>query len=113
MSGTSGGAIRLTVAGEIDIATVADLISALNSAVITEGATMIVADFGDVTFCDSSGMAALDNAYHEAQLRGLGFQLVNVQRGLRRLLELTGILDHLTRGADDRRPAGRLGDSGR
>jgi anti-anti-sigma factor len=60
------GVAHLSVAGEIDIATVDVLAEALREALTRAGTIRVVVDFASVTFCDSSGLAALDNAYAHA-----------------------------------------------
>jgi anti-sigma B factor antagonist len=91
------GLVLIAVAGEIDMATVDDLSEAMHSAVLQEGTTDVVLDFANVTFCDSSGFAALDAAYAEGSRRGTALRLINVQPQIRRLLEIVGMLDTLTR----------------
>ncbi|MEV4639885.1 STAS domain-containing protein [Actinoplanes sp. NPDC049548] len=91
-----GSAVRLTVTGEIDMATVGALETALRDAFAVPDATGVVADFAGVTFCDSSGVAALDRAYAEGVARGITFCLTGVSGTVRRVLEITGMLDALT-----------------
>jgi anti-sigma B factor antagonist len=91
-----GPAVHVRVAGEIDLITVDRLEQALQE-VVTEQHPSIVVDFTDVTFCDSSGLAVLDRAYAAAVARGGRFRVVNVRPVIRRILELTGLLDTLTR----------------
>ncbi|MCY1144223.1 STAS domain-containing protein [Actinoplanes sp. Pm04-4] len=93
----SDGSVHLSVVGEIDIATVEDFEEALARAIAIDGAPRVVVDFSEVTFCDSSGLAALDRCCEQASHRGLQLRLVRPQRGVRRLLELTGLLEALTR----------------
>jgi anti-anti-sigma factor len=92
----AGGTVRVFVAGEIDMATADDLQRAMITAVEDGSVTEVVVDFADVTFCDSSGIAALDRAYAEAARRGVGFRLEDVQDPVRRVLEITGMLEALT-----------------
>ncbi|MGK5684105.1 STAS domain-containing protein [Actinoplanes sp. URMC 104] len=93
---TSDGTIHLSVAGEIDLATIEEFEEALARAVAVDGTPRILVDFGDVGFCDSSGVAALDRAYHEAAVRGVALRVIRLQEGVHRLLEVTGLLDSLT-----------------
>lgn len=88
--------VRLSVAGEIEMATVGDVERGLADALTTPGITKVIVDFADVTFCDSSGIAALDRAYAMATRREICLRLENVRRNVRRVLELTGLLDALT-----------------
>jgi anti-anti-sigma factor len=50
----------------------------------------------DVTFCDSSGIAAFDRNYFLASQTGVAFRLINVRPIVSRVLEITGMLDALT-----------------
>ncbi|MEU4245671.1 STAS domain-containing protein [Actinoplanes sp. NPDC026619] len=92
---TSDGVFRLLVAGEIDMATADDLEAALTQAITAAGTTTVIADLAQLTFCDSSGIAAFDKAYRQATDRGVTFQVRNLQTGVRRVLEITGVLDRL------------------
>ncbi|MEV6601496.1 STAS domain-containing protein [Actinoplanes sp. NPDC051346] len=87
--------VRLAVTGEIDMATVDELARALHEAMTRPGVTEVVADLAAVTFCDSSGIAAFDRAYAEGQHRGIVFRISDPQPAVRRVLELTGMLDTL------------------
>lgn len=96
----AGGVGRLSVAGEIDMDTVGELDATMSEVMTRSDVTKLVVDFAEVTFCDSSGIAALDRAYAAAAERGIGFQLVNLQPIVRRALEITGVLEGLTRSDD-------------
>jgi len=84
---TGDGMFRLLVTGEIDMATVGDLEAALTQAITADATTAVVADLAQLTFCDSSGIAALDRAYHQASQRGVAFRVRNLQPPARRVLE--------------------------
>jgi anti-anti-sigma factor len=91
-----GGIIELAVAGEIDMATIGQVDSALTTALARDGAAGIVVNLAGVTFLDSSGLSALDRAYATAAGRGIPLRVTNLQRGVRRVLELSGMLGLLT-----------------
>lgn len=93
------GVVGLRVAGEIDMATVEDLIAAMTAAINMCTAGTLIVDLANVTFCDSSGIAAFDNAFFLAGWRGVRFRLVNPQPAVRRVLEITGVLDRLTQAS--------------
>jgi anti-anti-sigma factor len=78
------------------MATVDQLSREMRSAFIHDDITGVILDFADVTFCDSSGFAALDWAYAEGARRDTVFRLINVQSQVRRLLEILDMLDLLT-----------------
>jgi len=90
------GVLTITVAGEIDMATVDHLTDALREAVTRSDATAITVDFADVTFCDSSGIAALDEAYGAATARSIRLRVINIRPAVRLVLEITGIFSGLT-----------------
>ena len=92
---TSGGAAAITVTGELDMVTAGELRNAV-TAVLDGGARQIGIDVAAVTFCDSSGLAALDSAYGEATRRGSPLRLTAVHPNMRRVLQITGMLDTLT-----------------
>jgi anti-anti-sigma factor len=92
----TGRVIQLTVTGEIDLATVGELAGAMDTAVQRDDVTGLIVNFAGVTFCDSTGIAALDHACAAAARRAIPFRLVNVQPGVRRMLELVGLFEALT-----------------
>ena len=87
--------IRVVVAGEIDMATVEELTLAMTAAITRHGVTAVEVDFAGVSFCDSSGLAALDKAYARAAQHSIPFRLIDPQPGVRRILQLTGLLEVL------------------
>jgi anti-anti-sigma factor len=91
-----GAVIRVSVAGEIDMATVNQLDVALTTAIGRDDATGVEIDFAGVTFCDSSGIAALDRAYGMATQRSLPLRLINIQPDVAQVLAIVGMLEVLT-----------------
>ncbi|MBG0563768.1 STAS domain-containing protein [Actinoplanes sp. NEAU-A11] len=73
------------------MATADDFRVALRDAVTTGGVDTVVVDLAEVTFCDSSGMAVLDEMYGLASDRHITFRLVNPQKSVRRVLEILGM----------------------
>jgi anti-anti-sigma factor len=92
----SGGTLSLAVTGEIDMETVGRLTAVLFDAIATPGVAEIVVDFSGVTFCDAVGIQGLYDAYAQARSGGIRLRLSNLQRPVRRVLEITGMLDTLT-----------------
>jgi anti-sigma B factor antagonist len=72
--------------------------TALTAAVTRPDTSALLVDFSDVTFCDSSGIAALDKAYAAATQRAISFQMINLQPIVRHVLKVTGLLETLTSG---------------
>jgi anti-sigma B factor antagonist len=88
------GVELLLVEGELDIATAPRLISALNSAV-QEVLHSLVVDLSDCGFMDSTGLALLINAHRRLARRSKGFAVVCPPGPLRRVFEVTDMVDTL------------------
>ena len=89
------GAIRLRLAGTLDMATAPQLdeqIAELHAA----GWKQIVVDLGGLTFMDSSGLRLLLRWDAEALKDGFGIQLMPGPAPVQRVFELTGMSDRLT-----------------
>jgi len=84
----------LFVEGEIDVATAPRLIAALNDAV-SEAVRSVIIDLTSVGFMDSTGLALLINAHRRLSRRDKGFAVVCPAGPLRRVFELTDMLDTL------------------
>jgi anti-sigma B factor antagonist len=88
------GVELLLVEGELDIATAPRLISVLNGAV-QEALRSLVVDLSDVDFMDSTGLALLINAHRRLTRRSKGFAVVCPPGPLRRVFEVTDMVDML------------------
>ena len=88
-------AVRLEVAGELDLATAPALLDRVRAAV-AEHPAAIVLDLADLAFCDSSGINALIDAQTYAAGTGIPLRVVNARRVTRRALEVTGVLPLLS-----------------
>lgn len=92
---TSRDGVELVlVEGELDIATASRLISVLNSSV-AEAIKAVVVDLTSVGFMDSTGLALLINANRRLTLRRKGFAVVCPPGPLRRVFEITDMIDTL------------------
>jgi anti-anti-sigma factor len=89
----------VTVAGEIDLETAAELGDQALAA-LQDLSVHLVLDLGGVTFMDSTGLKVLLAAAHRADLAGGSLVLVAPTRAVRRILALTG-LDQSFTTADD------------
>jgi anti-sigma B factor antagonist len=88
------GVELVLVEGEVDIATASKLISVLNSSV-AEAIKSVVVDLTHVGFMDSTGLALLINARRRLSLRRKGFAVVCPPVQLRRVFEITDMIDTL------------------
>jgi anti-sigma B factor antagonist len=84
----------LAVEGEIDIATSPRLIAAINEAV-TDSERSVIVDLGAVEFMDSTGLALLVRAQRRLRRRGRGFAVVCPQGPVRRIFEITDMVQTL------------------
>ncbi|RZU51172.1 anti-anti-sigma factor [Krasilnikovia cinnamomea] len=95
------GAVRLALAGELELSTV----DQLREHVTREFGTVqrpqqLVIDMAAVTFCDSTGLAALIDARATAADHHADFSVINPSRMTRTIMQVTGLLELLT-GADE------------
>jgi anti-anti-sigma factor len=86
---TAAGSWRLTLGGEIDLATVAVVEAVVRLA--QADALTVWLDLGEVSFMDSSGIAMLTRAHQRAHRAANELALVAPSAPVRRLLELCGI----------------------
>jgi anti-sigma B factor antagonist len=88
------GVELLLVEGEVDIATAPRLLAVLNQAV-QDALQSLVIDLSAVGFMDSTGLALLINAHRRVTRRSKGFAVVCPAGPLRRVFEMTDMVDTL------------------
>ncbi len=91
--------VRLVVGGEVDLATVGQLDDALMALVRQARAPLIEVDLRGVGFLDSSGIRTLLRAHTRAAQQGIRLIVTGPGPGVRRVLEITGVLGTLTGAA--------------
>lgn len=92
---TSKDGVELVlVEGELDAASAPRLIGVLNRAV-QEALGSLVVDLSQVDFMDSTGLALLINAHRRLAHRSKGFAVVCPPGPLRRVFEVTDMVDTL------------------
>jgi anti-sigma B factor antagonist len=91
---SNDGVELVLVEGEVDLASAARLISVLNSSV-ADAIKSVVVDLTRVGFMDSTGLALLINAHRRLSLRRKGFAVVCPPGPLRRVFEITDMIDTL------------------
>jgi anti-anti-sigma factor len=91
------GAVRLAIAGEVDIATAGQLRRAILTALTDVRTEELTVDLDQVTFLDSSGIQALLRGHAIAAERGIACRVTNPCPIVRRVMEITGILDMLVK----------------
>jgi stage II sporulation protein AA (anti-sigma F factor antagonist) len=88
------GVYRLSVSGELDLATRDTLIDELKRAEASE-AKCIQLDLNDLTFIDSSGIAVLVLAHQRTAMNGTQLRVLSAGGQVREVLELTGLTEVL------------------
>jgi anti-anti-sigma factor len=86
-----GEITHLTVGGEIDVATAAELTAAGERALTRHGVSTLVINMAAVTFMSASGIGALVCINNNAQQHGQVVILVEASRCVCRILELTAL----------------------
>src|SRR3954468_236599 len=78
--------------GEVDIATASRLRCELEERV-RFGAGVLVLDCRELTFIDSSGIAAIAHAHRLLAAEGRGLRIVNADHRARRVFDVLGLAD--------------------
>jgi anti-sigma B factor antagonist len=83
------GYVVVSVAGEVDIATVPRLRERLSA--LAEDGLPMVADLDQVSFIDATGLGALAGAARQATAHGSSLHVVCARAQTRRLFRVTGL----------------------
>jgi anti-sigma B factor antagonist len=95
VSARAGNGITIAeLAGELDIATAPALREQLLG-LLRPGSSRLIVDLSKVTYCDSSGLAVLVGAGRHARLLGGFLHLAAASSQTLRVLQLTGLGQHL------------------
>lgn len=86
---TDGSTAICTLAGDLDMETLAPAKQALDE-LVAAGVGRLVVDLGQVAFCDSSGLNLLLQVRMTAEAQGTRFFLAACAPSVQRVLELTG-----------------------
>jgi anti-sigma B factor antagonist len=88
-----GDPTAVILSGELDIAAAPELREALTQ--IAEEDRDVLVDLEDLTFLDSTGISVLVMACKRIRSQGGGFSVVGVSDVVRRVLEVTSLLEFL------------------
>jgi anti-anti-sigma factor len=107
--------VTLHLTGDLDYLTADHLVGEVSRALgVHDVLRTLRLDFGGVTFCDSAGLSALLDVRRQTGARGVRLYLDQRSPHLDRLLDVTGVLAHLTahpdRSATPGTGAGRTSD---
>ena len=93
MSTTSGGVLRVCLAGDFDMSVATELSDALVRAARAPGVRRWVVDLHRTVFLDSHGIAALLAGFEAASRAGRGFTVTNAHGMVLQVLEITGLAE--------------------
>ena len=87
------GFTRVTLCGELDLATAPQLADALANA--PDGAAVVILDLSGLTFMDSTGIRVILRAEQHARMHGAELVVVRPPDAVMRVLELVGLDEQL------------------
>lgn len=88
----NGGAVRLAVAGQVDLATCEHLRTAIQDSLTEAHITELIVDLDQVSFLDSTGIRALIEGSKLATDRGVRYLVTNPRKIVHQVLDITGVL---------------------
>jgi anti-sigma B factor antagonist len=90
------GGQRIALAGEIDLGSVDSLREAISNLVKSGTGGTVLVDLDRVSFLDSTGIAALVEGHRLADENNVTYRVVNPRGVVRRVLEMTDVLEYLS-----------------
>lgn len=88
---TSGGEMTALLSGEIDHHTAREIRQSIDGETERLHPTMLLLDFSQVKFMDSSGIGLIMGRFRLMQLLGGYLKVINIPPHLKRLIELSGV----------------------
>jgi anti-sigma B factor antagonist len=89
-----GDTVVVTVAGELDMGTAPQLQDQITD-LLDKGRSRLVFDLAELSFCDSTGLSVFVRAKNSCDEAGGIFRLAAPQRGVLRILEVSGLVEVL------------------
>lgn len=86
-----GEVITAFLSGEIDHHSAADMREKIDSAIETNMPSLLVIDFGGVSFMDSSGIGLVMGRYRNLQNSGAKLQITGASPQISKVMQLAGI----------------------
>lgn len=87
----TGEVVTAYLKGELDHHTAREMREAIDSAVELNMPTMLVLDFNDVSFMDSSGIGLVMGRYRTLLKSGAQLHIINVPASISKMMKLAGI----------------------
>jgi anti-sigma B factor antagonist len=85
-----GGPYLMSVSGELDYHTAAQLRAGLEEVPLDQGVSLII-DLSRLTYCDSTGISILVGADHQAKASGATLVLVGMNADIARVFHVIGL----------------------
>ena len=98
----SGAIVRLQVAGEVDMSSAGQLVSAARAAITAAQVQAVLIDMAGTGFLDAAGITALLVVRRAAAEHGISLRVVNSHGIVRRVLSIVDVLP-LLEGTNPRR----------
>ncbi|HTF11480.1 MAG TPA: STAS domain-containing protein [Asanoa sp.] len=89
-----GDIVVVSVGGELDMATAPQLQDQITD-LLDRGLSRLVFDLTELSFCDSTGLSVFVRAKNSTDEAGGMVRLAAPQRGVRRILEVSGLVEVL------------------
>ncbi|GGR74941.1 anti-sigma factor antagonist [Micromonospora fulviviridis] len=93
-TGLDGSPARLRLAGELDLSTAPELTAAIDR-LAAEGHRELLLDLAELTFCDSTGIAAFVRGDNLAAAAGGWLRITGATGRVARVLQMTGLAEVL------------------
>ncbi len=87
----TGEVVTAYLSGDIDHHSAKDMREAIDSAVELNMPTLLVLDFKDVSFMDSSGIGLVMGRYRNLLKTGAGLSIMNAPSNIAKMLKIGGI----------------------
>jgi len=94
---THAASATLHIRGDLNYESTTTLVSTVSDVLSDRGAvTDLHLDFTDLSFCDSAGLSGLLLIHRKTSADGVHLHLDRRPAQLQRILDITGVLEHLT-----------------
>lgn len=88
---SSGGTVTAYLQGEIDHHSAAALREEIDSHLTGGQVSLLILDFGGVTFMDSSGIGLVMGRYRQMEYQGGSLQLINTPPQIYKVMRIAGL----------------------
>jgi len=90
------GLATVTVIGDLDLAAAEVVTRAIDQEITATGTRAVNVELSGTQFIDSSGISILLKGRRAADRTGVAFRVTGATEMVRQILDLTGVLEHLT-----------------